>query len=87
MKSRVVLLRRLAWSEWGDDAKILRAAALSLEYSTSEYHAPVWYRSPLTRLIDSGVFSDFMHIATECLSAFHTVAYAEICRGESKSEK
>ena len=40
-KSRVILLRRLAGSGWGADAKTLQIAVLSLMYSTSEYCAPI----------------------------------------------
>ena len=39
---RVTLLRQLAGSGWGADAKPLCAAALSLVYSTAEYGAQVW---------------------------------------------
>ena len=39
---------------------------MSLVYSTSEYCAPVWYRSTHTRLIDS-VLNDALPIVTGCL--------------------
>ena len=64
--SRVTLLRRLVGSGWDAGAKTLRIATLSLVYSTSEYCAPVWYRSAHTRLIDS-VLNDALRIVTECL--------------------
>ena len=64
--TRVSLLRRLAGSEWGADAKTLRTAALFLIYSTAEYCAPAWCRSAHTHLIDS-VPNDALRIATGCL--------------------
>ena len=64
--SRVTLLRRLVGSGWGAGAKILRIATLSLVYSTSEYCAPVWYRSTHTRLIDS-ILNDALRIVTGSL--------------------
>ena len=68
LTSRVALLRRLAGSGWGADAKTLRTAALALVYSTSEYCAPAWCRSTHTRLIDS-VLNEALHIVTGCLRA------------------
>ena len=62
----VSLLRRLAGSKWGADAKTLRTAALSLNYSTGEYCAPAWCRSAHTRLIDN-VLNDGLRIVTRCL--------------------
>ena len=53
-------------SAWGAGAKTLRIATLSLVYSTSEYYAPVWYRSAHTRLSDS-VLNDAMRMVTGCL--------------------
>ena len=66
LSSRVTLLRRLVGSGWGAGAKTLRIATLSLVYSTTEYCAPVWFRSAHTRLIDS-VLNDALHIVTGCL--------------------
>ena len=66
LTSRVSLLRRLAGSGWGAGAKTLRTAALSLVYSSAEYCAPVWCRSPHTRLIDS-VLNDALRIVSGCL--------------------
>jgi len=48
----IVLLRLLAGSSWGASATTLRTSALALCYSTAEYCAPVWDRSPYTKLID-----------------------------------
>ena len=66
ISSRVTLLRRLVGSGWGDGAKTLRIATLSLVYSTAEYYAPVWCRSAHTCLIDS-VLNDALRIVTGCL--------------------
>ena len=66
LSTRVALLRRLAGSEWGAGAKSLPISALSLVYSTTEYCAPVWCRSTLTRLIDS-ILNDALRIVTGCL--------------------
>ena len=66
LSKRVLLLRRLAGSGWGADAKTLCTAALSLIYSTAEYCAPVCCRGARTRLIDS-VIDDALCIVTECL--------------------
>ena len=66
LTTRVTLIRRLAGSGWGDGAKTLRTAALSLVCSAAEYCAPVWCRSAHTRLIDS-VLNDALHIVTGCL--------------------
>ena len=66
LSTRVTLLRRLAGSGWGEGAKTLRTAALSLVYSLTEYCAPVWCRSAHIRLIDS-VLNDALRIVTGCL--------------------
>ena len=66
LSTRVTLLRRLAGSGWGANARTLRIAALSLVYSTAEYCAPAWCRSAHTRLVDS-VLNDALRIVTGCL--------------------
>ena len=71
MKSRVALLRELAWSGWGADAKTLRKAFLSLLYSSSEYCTSVWCCSAHTRLIKSVLYVA-MRIATDAMLASHT---------------
>ena len=53
-------------SVWGVGAKTLRTAALSLIYSTAEYHAPAWCLSVYTHLINS-VLNDALRIVTGCL--------------------
>ena len=62
LTTRVALMRRLAGSGWGAEAKTLRTAALFLVYCT----APVWCRSAHTRLINS-VLNDALRIVTGCL--------------------
>ena len=52
LTSRFALLWRFAGSGWGAGATALRTAPLALVYSTTEYCAPVWYRSARTHLID-----------------------------------
>jgi len=47
LTARVGLLRRLADSKWGSDAKTLRTATLTLIHSAAEYCTPVWCRSIL----------------------------------------
>ena len=64
--SPVALLKGLAGSEWGAGAKTLRICAFSLVYSTTEYCAPVWYRSTHTRLINS-ILNDALRIVTGCM--------------------
>ena len=39
------LLKKLANSNWGTNARAIRTTALALCYSTAEYAAPVWARS------------------------------------------
>ena len=53
LSTSVLLLRRLAGSEWGAGAKTLRTSALPMIYSTVEYCSPPLCRSAHTRLIDS----------------------------------
>ena len=39
------LLKKIANSKWGTNARTIRTTALALCYSTAEYAAPVWARS------------------------------------------
>ena len=71
LKSGVALLRQLAGSRWGADAKTLEIAAPSLMYSTFEYCAPICCRNAYTRLIGS-VLNDAMCIANRCLCSTRT---------------
>ena len=63
LKSHVALLRRLAGSGLGTDAKTLRISALSLVYSTAECCALAWCHSTHNRFIDN-VLNDAMRIVT-----------------------
>ena len=49
---RTNLLRKLASTKWGTDAKTLKQTALAVCYSTAEYCAPVWARSNHAYKID-----------------------------------
>ena len=66
LSTRVSLIRRLAGTNWGADASVLRTATLALVYSAAEYCAPVWCRSAHTRLIDP-VINNALRIVTGCL--------------------
>ena len=66
LSNRVALLRRLVGSGWDAGAKTLRTSALSLDYSTAEYCAPVWSRITHTRLIDI-ILNNALRIVTGCL--------------------
>ena len=46
------LLKKLANSRWGRNARTIRTTALALCYSTAEYAAPVWERSAYAHLLN-----------------------------------
>ena len=46
------LLKKLANSRWGTNARTIRTTALALCYSTDEYAAPVWERSAYAHLLN-----------------------------------
>ena len=46
------LLKKLANSRWGINARTIRTTALALCYSTAEYAAPVWERSAYAHLLN-----------------------------------
>lgn len=52
LKTRNNLLREIPGTEWGANAHTLRTTALALVYSTTEYAAPVWYKSAHVDKID-----------------------------------
>ena len=52
VSSRNNLLKKLANSQWGTNARTIRTTALALCYSTAEYAAPVWARSTHAKLLD-----------------------------------
>ena len=59
-------MRRLAGFSWGAGAITLRTASLALVHSTAEYCAPVWCRSPHTRLFNRPI-NDALRLVTGCL--------------------
>jgi len=63
---RFALLRRLAGSNWGSDAKTLRTATLALIHSAAAYCTPVWCSSKHTRLVDKPIH-DALRLVTGCL--------------------
>ena len=46
------LLKKLANSRWGTNARTIRTTALALCYSTAEYAAPVWERSAYAHILN-----------------------------------
>ena len=66
LTTHVGLLRRLAGSSWGADARTLRIATLALIHSAAEDCAPVWSRSAHTCLIDKSI-DDALRLVTGCL--------------------
>ena len=46
------LLKKLANSRWGTNARTIRTTAVALCYSTAEYTAPVWERSAYAHLLN-----------------------------------
>ena len=46
------LLKKLANSMWGTNARTIRTTALAICYSTAEYAAPVWERSAYAHLLN-----------------------------------
>ena len=84
----VTLLRRLMGLGWGAGAKTLCIATLFLVYSTVEYCVLVWCHSAHTRLIDSVLNLNALHIVTGCLRPTPTdhlpvlsgIQPAELCR-------
>ena len=46
------LLKKLANSRWGTNARTIRTTAVALCYSTTEYVAPVWERSAYAHLLN-----------------------------------
>ena len=52
MTTRNNLLKKLANSRWGTNARTIRTTDLALCYSTTEYAAPVWERSAHAHLLN-----------------------------------
>ena len=65
--SRVALIRRLAGTSWGATAKVLRISTLALVFSTAEYCAPAWCRSPHTKKLDT-TLNTALRTITGCLT-------------------
>jgi len=63
----VGLLKRLASSKWGSDAKTLRVATLALINNAADYCAPVWCRSKHTCLDIDKPIHDALRLVTRCL--------------------
>ena len=62
LATRNNLLKKLANSRWGTNARTIRTTALALCYSTAEYAAPVWERSDYAHLlnrVESGMSSHY----------------------------
>ena len=53
LKTRNNLLTKLAGTNWGAKAEVLRTSSIALCYSVAEYCAPVWSRSAHVGLVDS----------------------------------
>ena len=53
LKTRNNLIHKLAGTNWGANASVLRVSALALVYSTAEYCAPVWIHSTHVNKIDT----------------------------------
>ena len=60
------LLKKLANSRWGTNARAIRTTALALCYSTAEYAAPVWERSAYAHLLNPELNQAYRAI-TGCL--------------------
>ena len=52
VSTRNNILKKLANSRWGTNARTIRTTALALCYSTAEYAAPVWERSAYAHLLN-----------------------------------
>ena len=46
------LLKKLANSRWGTNARTIRTTAIALYYSTAEYAEPVWEMSAYSQLLN-----------------------------------
>ena len=60
------LLKKLANSKWGTNARTIRTTALALCYSTAEYAAPVWARSSHANKLNP-VLNQACRLITGCL--------------------
>ena len=60
------LLKTLANSRWGTNARTIRTTAHAICYSTAEYAAPVWERSAHAHLLNQELYQAYRAI-TGCL--------------------
>ena len=60
------LLTKLATSKWGENPSTIKTTPLALSYSTAEYAAPVWTRSPHAENLDPGLNQVYRSV-TGCL--------------------
>ena len=68
VSARNNLLRKVSGSTWGADPSTIRSTALALCYSSGEYAAPVWCRSPHAKQMDVPL-NDACRLVTGCLKA------------------
>lgn len=68
VSSRVAIIRRLAGTSWGATAKVLRISTVALVFSTAEYCAPAWCRSPHARKVDTAI-NTALRTITGCLNS------------------
>lgn len=68
VEPRINLLRKMAGTTWGADAKVLRTTALALVFSVAEFSAPVWIASAHTYLIDVAL-NEAMRVITGMVSS------------------
>ena len=74
LTSRIAFISRLAGRSWGACATALRNSTIALVHYTSEYCAPVWYRSAHTHMVDKPI-NDALRIVTGCLKPIPTENY------------
>ena len=71
VSTRNNLLTKLATSKWGANPSTIRQTALELSYSTDEYAAPVWGRSPHAKNLDPEL-NQACRSVTGCLKSTNT---------------
>ena len=60
VKSRWNIISKLAGTDWGAPAPVLRTSAIALVYSVAEYWEPVWGRCAHVQHIDTHLKADTM---------------------------
>lgn len=76
--TRVNLVRKVAGTTWGANAKTLRITTLALVYSTAEYCAPVWESSHHTEKLDTQLRSA-MRVVSGTLKSTPTSYLPVLC--------